>query len=140
MKAILVVLVCLFAAASAAAQTAGLVRTEDVAKMSLAREEADGTLTENPASFRPEDVPITCYIDLVDDRQVEVKLVIVAVKAVGLRPNSPIVSVRYKTNSGETQVTFTARPKGKWATGEYRADVFVDGARAASGGFKVMKE
>lgn len=140
MKAILAVLVCLAAATCAAAQTAELVRTDEVAKVTLAREEADGTITENPPTFRPRDVPITCYVDLADDRQVEVRLVIVAVKAVGLRPNSDLVSVRYKTNKGETQVTFTARPKGNWAAGEYRADIFINGARAASAGFRVMKE
>ncbi|REJ75644.1 MAG: hypothetical protein DWQ47_09245 [Acidobacteria bacterium] len=141
MKLILAVFVCLLAAAPALGQTNG-ERPEEgpVLKIALAKEEKDGTITEDPPSFEPTDIPIICYIDLREETPATVKLTIVAVKAVGLRPNTGIVTVAYRTKAGENQVTFQVQPSKTWALGEYRADVFVDGKKSGERSFSVTKK
>lgn len=140
MKLVVTVLVCLAAAGAAHPQASETDGDNPPAKLTLAKKEKDGTITENPESFRVRDVPITCYVDLPDDEPVEVRLVIIAVKAVGLRAGSAVVTVRYKTSQGETGVTFTAKPKDIWAVGSYRADVYLDGDLSVSKGFEIRRE
>jgi hypothetical protein len=139
MKVLLAALLCLLAGGAVFGQAPGNEPDEgsEVAKTTLARKEKDGTITENPEKFRTSDVPILCYVDLKNDRSAEVRLAVIAAKAVGLRPESKVISVSYKTKDGENGVTFTARPEGKWAPGLYRADIYVDGKLSDSVSFTV---
>lgn len=138
-RAVLAALVCLLAASAVEAQTAETEDGAPAAKITLAKKEKDGTITENPERFSSRDVPVICYVDLAEDAPVEVKLLIAAVKSVGLRPDSPVVTVKYKTKEGENMVTFTAKPGEAWAPGDYRADVFLDGVRKATRPFVVTE-
>ena len=138
MKFLLAAALCIAAVGSVQAQTNGDEDSPKVSKTTLARKESDGTITEDPETFRPKDVPIICYVDLTVDHPVEVRLVSVAKRAVGLRPESRIATVTYKTKQGESGVTFTSRPKGLWAAGSYRADVFLNGTLSDSKDFTVV--
>ena len=137
MKFLIAALVCLAAVWAAHAQSDGNGSAPAVSRTTLAREEPDGTITESPEKFRPTDVPVICYVDLTTDDPVEVRLSIIAVRAVGLRPESKVVTVRYRTKNGENAVTFNVRPEGRWAAGSYRADVFLNGKIADSVSFEV---
>ncbi len=139
MKVLLAVLVCLLAGGAAFAQAPeeGIGEAPRVSKTTLAKKEKDGTIRENPEWFRTTDVPLICYVDLTSDKPTDVSVTVVAAKAVGLRPDSKVTTARYKTRSGENGVTFTVRPDGKWAPGEYRVDVFLDGKLADSLSFLV---
>jgi len=140
MKLLIAAFLCLAAVWTAYAQSDGNGASSSVSKTTLARKESDGTITENPEKFRPTDIPIICYVDLTEDQPVEVKISIIAVRAVGLRPESKIVNVAYRTKAGENAVTFNVRPEGRWAAGSYRADVFLNGKAADSVSFEVAGE
>lgn len=138
MRMALAALVCLLAALSATAQSTNGEKsaTPDVS-VTLARQEKDGTISDDREKFGPGDVPLYCYVDLSSDKAVNVKMVIVAVKAVGLRPESAFITVSYKTKEGDTQVSFTAKPAKLWPTGSYRVDIYLDGSKAGSRTFTV---
>lgn len=140
MKFALAALVCLLAVPCALGQTNGTDGAEEAPEVSIsiAKEEKDGTITEGLESIGPDDVPLICYIDLPTEDPTTVKMVIVAVKAVGLRANSNYIAVSYKTAKGENQVSFNARPASKWPLGSYRVDVFLDGKKAGSQAFEVV--
>ncbi|HUF05451.1 MAG TPA: hypothetical protein VMM38_14925 [Aridibacter sp.] len=139
MKIALAALVCLLAVPAALGQN-GETNGADAPEISisLAKEEKDGTITEGLETIGPNDIPLICYIDLPFDDPTAVKMVIVAVKAVGLRANSTYITVSYKTSKGENQVSFTAKPASKWPAGSYRVDVYLDGKRAGSSEYKVV--
>lgn len=139
MRIALAALVCLLAVPCALGQTNGIEGADDAPSISIsiAKEEKDGTITEDLESIGPNDIPLICYIDLPFDDPVTVKMVIVAVKAVGLRANSNYITISYRTSKGENQVSFTAKPASKWPVGSYRVDVFLDGKRAGFREFKV---
>ena len=109
------------------------------ATLSLAKEDADGNITDNVRIFSPKDIPILCYVDLKTAKPVAVKLNFVAVKVKGIRPNSRIISVSYKTKNGEDSVTFTGKPEKVWLAGAYRVDIYLDGKLAMSETFSVEK-
>jgi hypothetical protein len=134
MKVLLAAFLCLLAGGAVFGQAPdeGIGEAPRVAKFTLAKKEKNGTITEDPERFRTTDVPIICYVDLTTDKPTEVKLTIVAVKAVGLRPESKLLTVNYKTEDGENGATFTVRPEGKWAPGLYRAEVYLNGRQSDS--------
>ncbi|QQS43112.1 MAG: hypothetical protein IPM63_09355 [Acidobacteriota bacterium] len=140
MRIALAALVCLLAVPCALGQTNGNEGADDAPaiSISIAKEEKDGTIAEGLETIGPNDIPLICYIDLPTDDSTVVKMVIVAVKAVGLRANSNYITVSYKTSEGENQVAFNARPASKWPAGSYRVDVFIDGKKAGSKDFKVV--
>jgi len=139
MNKVLVVLVCLIAPLCAAAQSNGDEEGSPVARLTLAKEAKDGTIVEAPESFGISDVPIICYVDLESGDPVEVKAVMVAVKAVGVRPNSAYITVRFKTEPGVVNLNFKFEPKDKWPPGDYRIDVYVAGSKGGSRGFRISK-
>ena len=85
------------------------------------------------------DVPIHCFVQLSSAKSVLVKMNFVAVKAVGLKSETKVVTVSYKTNGKQNAVTFNASPETIWAAGAYRADVLVDGKLAKSLEFEIKK-
>ncbi|MCO6510324.1 MAG: hypothetical protein J5I65_05975 [Aridibacter famidurans] len=140
MRLTLAALVCLLAVPCVLGQTNGTEGAEEAPELSIsiAKEEKDGTITEGLERIGPDDVPLICYIDLPTVDPTTVKMVIVAVKAVGLRANSNYITVSYKTSKGENQVSFNARPASKWPVGSYRVDIFLDGRKAGSRAFDVV--
>lgn len=138
----LIIMLCLLLALSIYPQT---TQNEEenavkVTKLSLAKKDSDGNIIEDLEIFGTKDIPIYCYIDLSSDKPTLVKMNFIAVKAKGLRPNSNIVTVSYKTKSGENWVSFNASPKSIWAVGDYRVDILLDGKLSESKEFKIGSE
>lgn len=141
MRFALVVLVCLIFAITVAAQSPGEDRAaSSETTITLAREERDGSISEGRESFNPDDIPVYCYVDLPSDVPTSVKFVVVVVRAVGLRANSNFVTVNFKTEKGQNQVSFTASPKKRWALGKYRVDIYLNGKKASSKPFEIVKK
>lgn len=139
MRFVLTVLLCLFCGLSLFAQTESAENSEKtkVKSIILAREDAEGNIEENVETFEPADFPIYIYVDMSQTGIVNVKMNLVAVKAKGLRANTKVVVVSYKTKDNENNVQFRASPRKFWAVGDYRVDVFLDGQIAESKNFKV---
>lgn len=101
---------------------------------------ANGKLSDAATEFSTTDVPIYCAVALASVKVIAVKMNFIAVSAAGLKANSVVVSVNYKTNGKENGVTFNASPNGKvWAAGKYRVDVLLDGKTAKSLEFEIKK-
>ncbi len=142
MKFILTAILCFCSSIAISAQTEKNEFRKDttenkVTKLSLAREDADGNIEENVEIFSPKDVPIFCYVDLSSSKPTSVQLNFIAVKVKGVRPNSKIISTRYKTKKGENAVTFTGKPEKDWIIGTYRVDILLNGKLAVSKEFAV---
>jgi len=145
MKFILTAILCFCCVIAVSAQTEKSEFREDttenkVTKLSLAREDSDGNIEENVEAFSPKDIPIFCYVDLSSAKPTSVQLNFIAVKVKGVRPNSKIISTRYKTKKGENAVTFTGKPKKEWTEGAYRVDILLNGKLAVSKEFLVELE
>jgi len=110
------------------------------ADLTLARKNSGGDIEEGIEIFSPRDIPIICYVDLASDKPVTVKLNFIAVKVRGVRPNSKIISISYKTKEGEDIVTFTGKPEKQWVLGAYRVDILLDGKLTTSKEFTVSKK
>jgi hypothetical protein len=93
----------------------------------LAKDDGSGTAGEKAETFKPTDVPIHCIVMLDTEQPQQVKINFIAVRVAGVRPNTNVVSAAYTTKQGQTRVSFTGRPEGKWMPGAYRVDVFIDG-------------
>ena len=138
MKIISIVSVCLLLTAGIFAQTAQEKdETSKLKKLSVAKVDADGNITENPEFFSVKDIPITTYVDLETDKPTMIRMEFIAVKAKGLRPNTKFFTARYKTKDGETGAVFTTKPKTLWAEGDYRVDIYLDTDLAGSREFKI---
>lgn len=141
MKIFLIVSCCLIFGFNGFAQTQ---ETSDgaaviVEELVLARDDGDGKAGEITEKFTTTDTPIHCYVQLSSTTAVTVKMILVAVKAVGLKPETKSVSVSYTTNGKQNQVNFDASPEGVWAAGSYRVDIFIDGKPAKSRTFEIEK-
>jgi hypothetical protein len=110
-----------------------------VEELILARDNGDGKAGDITGKFVTTDTPIHCYVQLSSVKPVTVKMILVAVKAVGLKPETKSVSVSYTTNGKQNQVNFDASPEGVWAAGSYRIDIFLDGKPAKSQTFEIEK-
>lgn len=110
-----------------------------VEEVSLWRDDGSGKAGEETDKFLTTDVPIHCFIQLSSLKPATVKLILVAVKAVGLKPETKSVSVSYTTNGEQNQVIFNASPEKIWAAGSYRADIFVNGKLVKSHNFEIQK-
>lgn len=140
MKIFVLIIFCLALVVGVQAQTAENEDEAKVTKLTLAKKDADENIVENPESFNPKDIPIICYIDLNTDKPTLVKMKLVAFKAKGLRLNSQVIAVQYKTKDGENGVTFDASPKTVWAEGDYKVEIYLNGKLAESLDFRVINE
>lgn len=141
MKIVLILSVCLLLALSIQAQDTQKDNTDEVevSKLTLAKKDAKGNIIEDIEVFGTKDIPIYCYIDLNTTTPTLVKMSIIAVKAIGLRANSNIINVSYKTKEGENGVSFNASPETFWAEGDYRVDVYLNGKLTDKKKFKVQE-
>ena len=145
MKFILASFLCLLCFSGAFAQPGESRYTEKnkeskAASLTLARKDLTGNIVEDIEIFSPKDIPIYCYVDLSSTKSVTVQLNFIAVKVRGIRPNTKIISVSYKTKKGEDSVTFTGKPDKKWIVGSYRVDILLDGKATLSKGFAVENQ
>ena len=141
MKVVLLISLCLFFSFSVSAQPETEVEIPEVSieEVSLARDDGNGKAGEATVKFLTSDTPIYCFIQLSSTRPATVKLILVAVKADGLKPETKSVSVSYTTNGKQNQVNFNASPEGAWAAGSYRADIFLNGKLVKSQSFEIEK-
>ena len=141
MKLVLAVFLCLFLVLNAFSQAEENTKnsTVGVEEISLARGDGSGSAGETTDKFITTDVPIFCFIQLDSEKSATIKMILIAVKAVGLKPESKVVTVSYTTKEKQNQVNFTASPDEVWAAGDYRADIYVDGKLAKSRAFAIEK-
>ncbi len=141
MKIFLTVFLCLFFGFNVFGQADQSENNKEIAveEISLARDDGHGKAGEAANIFTTTDVPIHCFIGLNSMKAATVKMNFVAVKADGLRPETKIVTVSYKTNGNQDGVNFNASPETIWAAGKYRIDIFLDGKLAKSLEFEIKK-
>ncbi len=141
MKIFLIISLCLIFGLKGFAQTQVTSGGEAVVveELILARDNGDGKAGNITGKFVTTDTPIHCYVQLSSVKSVTVKMILVAVKAVGLKPETKSVSISYTTNGKQNQVNFDASPEGFWAAGSYRVDIFINGEPAKSRTFEIEK-
>lgn len=134
MKIFLTLFLCLFFGLDIFGQTISDENSETpaVEQIVLSRDDGKGNAGQITDSFMTKDIPIHCFVQLNSPQATQIKMVLVAVKAVNLRPEARIVTVNFKTNDKQDSVNFTASPEKYWAAGDYRIDVFLDGKLARS--------
>ena len=141
MKLVLIISLCLFLGLNVAGQYADSEKklANGIESISLARDDGKGNIGQTTTKFFTTDKPIHFLINLDSLAPVTVKMNLIAVKAVGLKPETKSVNVSYTTDGKQNQVNFNASPNGVWAAGSYRADVFVNGKLAESRVFDIEK-
>lgn len=110
----------------------------NVEKIYLAKDDG-GKAGEATDVFSTTDIPIYCVIQLDSVKPTIIKMNFIAVKVAGVKPETKVISVSYKTDGSQNQVNFTGKPEGVWTAGNYRIDVFVDGAAAGNKEFEIRK-
>lgn len=109
-----------------------------VEKIYLAKDDG-GKAGKAAEIFSTTDIPIYCVIQLDSVKPAIIKMNFVAVKVAGVKPETKVISVSYKTDGSQNRVNFTGKPEGVWIAGSYRIDVFVDGAAAGNKEFEIRK-
>jgi hypothetical protein len=142
-KVALTIFFCLFLGLSASAQPPEAVPEikaevglEDIY---LAKDNGEGRAGDEAKIFTTTDIPIYCVVHLTATRPAIVKMNFVAVKVQGVRPETKVVSVSYKTDGRQNRVNFTGSPDGDWVAGSYRVDIFIDGKLAGSRELEIQR-
>lgn len=141
MKLIFTIFLCLFFGFSVFAQTETLQiqpETVGVEEIFLAKDNGEGKPGEAVEGFLTTDVPIYCVVQLNSITPSTVKMNFVAVAVKGVKPETKVITVSFKTNGKQSRVYFTGTPDGRWLAGTYRADIFVDGKAAGSKEFQIQ--
>jgi hypothetical protein len=127
MKIFLAVFLCLFFSFNVLAQADSSEDNEKIGveEISLARDDGSGKPGEAASVFMTTDVPIHCFVQLGSAKSVLVKMNFVALKAIGLKAETKVVSVSYKTNGKHNIVSFNASPETVWVAGAYRLIFFL---------------
>lgn len=110
-----------------------------VAEVYLAKDDGEGHAGDSATKFLTTDIPLYCVVELDSVKSATVKMNLVAVSVKGVKAESKVVSVSYKTNGNQSRVNFTGKPEGFWVAGNYRADIFVDGKFIKSQDFEIQK-
>lgn len=143
MKLVRTVFLCLFSGLNAFPQSVenNANRVVGAVEISLARgDDSKDEAVRATDKFRAADVPILCFIELDAEKPATVKMILIAVKAFGLKPETKIVTVSYMTKENENQVNLTASPNGAvWTAGDYRVDVYINGQFVKSRTFIIEK-
>jgi hypothetical protein len=130
-------LICLLLILNIFAQIDDDVRVES---LYLARDDGKGKAGETTQNFFTNDIPIHCVVQLDSMKSVTVKMIFVAVKVIGVKPETKVITTKYKTNGEQSQVNFTGKPDKIWIAGNYRIDIFIDGKQAKSIEFEIQKK
>lgn len=110
-----------------------------VENISLARDDGNGKPGEIVTGFISTNVPIHCLVELSSTEAVTVKMNLVAVKAVGLKGETNVITASYTTTGSQNQVHFNASPNSVWSVGKYRIDILLSGKIAKSLDFEIEK-
>lgn len=108
-----------------------------VEEVYLAKDDGQGKAGDVAESFQTNDVPIHCVVQLDSMNPTTVKMNLVAIDVKGVKTETKIVSVSYKTNGKQNRVSFSGRPEKLWTAGNYRIDVFLDEKLAQSKVFEI---
>ena len=114
----------------------GDVKIEEVY---LAKDDGNGEAGDAVEKFQITDIPIYCVIQLNSVKSAIVKMSFVAVAVKGVKAETKVVSISYKTDGNQNRVNFTGKPDKLWTAGNYRVDVFIDGKLAQSKSFAIEK-
>ena len=136
MKIKFLLLICLLSSLNLFAQRDD-VRVEN---LYLARDDGKGKAGEATQIFFTGDIPIHCVVRLDSMKSVTVKMIFVAVKVNGVKPETKVIVSKYKTNGEQSQVSFTGKPDKIWIPGTYRIDIFIEEKPAGSIEFEIQKK
>ena len=139
----LLTMLCLLLAGGAFAQAEGGKtpgsETVAVEQVFLARDNGAGGAGDEAESFLTTDIPIYCVVQLNSTKQTVVRMNLVAVNVAGVKAESRVISVSYKTNGKQNRVRFTGKPDKFWTAGSYRIDIYVDEKLATGKSFEIKK-
>lgn len=140
MKAILILSLCLFFSLTAFGQPPEVKEKAVVGIESivLMRDDGDGNADDEVAVFNQTDVPIHCQIQLDSFIPAIVKMNLIATDVKGLKAESKIITVSYKTNGKQNIVNFKGAPDNIWLAGKYRMDIFVNEKLAGNKEFEIQ--
>ena len=144
MKLVSIIFLCLFFSLAALGQTPAQVSQTDnetvgVEEIYLAKDNGEGKAGEAATNFLTTDIPIFCVVQLNSTKPATVKMNFIAVKVAGVKAETKVVSVSFKTNGKQNRVNFTGSPEGFWIAGNYRVDVFIDGKLGGSRELEIQK-
>ena len=103
----------------------------------LARDNGEGKAGDIVEEFTTGDARIHCVVMLTGFEPTPVKMLLVAVKVPGVKPESKVVTASYITKQGQDRVFFSGSADGKWVPGNYRIDIFVDDKKERSVSFEI---
>ncbi len=142
MKAVLILSFCLFFSLTIFGQPPAAPKVKPVVGIEsilLLRDDGDGNADEETAVFKQSDVPIHCRIFLDSFIPTTVKMNLIATDVKGLKADSKIITVSYKTNGEQNIVNFRGAPDNIWIAGKYRIDIFVDEKLAGNREFEIQQ-
>lgn len=120
-------------------ETPAIVGDQGVEDIYLAKDDGSGQAGDIAATFATTDIPIYCVVKLSSTDASVVKMNFIAVSVKGVKPESKVVSVSYKTVGGQNQVNFTGKPDKIWIAGNYRVDIFINDKPAGNRQFEIQK-
>jgi hypothetical protein len=143
-KLVSIIFLCLFFALSALGQTPEQTpqtnnETVGVEEIYLAKDNGEGKAGDAATTFLTTDIPIFCVVQLNSTKPATVKMNFIAAKVAGVKAETKVVSVSFKTNGKQNRVNFTGKPDGDWIAGSYRVDIFIDGKLAGSRELEIQK-
>ena len=142
MKIIFTALLCLLFAFSLFAQPGGKLpepQSVGVEDVYLAKDNGEGKAGDAAEYFLTTDVPIYCIVALDSLKPAIVKMNLVAVNVQGVKAESRVITVSYKTDGQQNIVNFMGKPDGLWTAGSYRVDIFVDDKLAVGKTFEIQQ-
>jgi hypothetical protein len=96
--------------------------TVGVEQIYLAKDNGEGKAGDETESFLTTDIPIFCVVQLNSTKPAAVRMNLVAVNVRGVKAESKVITVTYKTNGKQDRVNFKGKPDGTWTAGSYRHD------------------
>ncbi len=136
MKGQILLLICLLCCLNFFGQISDDVGVEEIY---LAKDNGEGLAGDLAKSFYTTDIPIHCIVKLNSFKSATVKMNFIAVKVLGVKPETKVISINYKTNGEQSQVNFTGKPDKVWIAGNYRIDILIDDKPAQSLDFEIQK-
>ena len=138
MKLVSIVFLCLLFSLAALGQTPEIQSSQQdndtvaIEEIYLAKDNGEGKAGEPETNFLTTDIPIFCVVQLNSTKPATVKMNFIAAKVPGVKAETKVVSVSFKTNGKQNRVNFTGKPEDNWVAGTYRVDIFIDGKLAGS--------